>query len=337
MRGWRGPSSHLEALALPPSAARRSRRAGSLRRRPRSVTGRNSRDGADHPDPGDDVATAITRAQAHLIARQDARRLVEGRAAHQRHDGRRRPAAAAIPGHPAATTSSPRRRAGSARSNAPTAPGPTSRAGQATCRPPIEAYAALRLAGDDVGAPHMAAARAFMLASGGIEASRVFTRIWLALFGEWSWDDLPTMPPELVLLPKWFPLNVYDWGCWARQTVVRDHRGRPPCARCARCRSRWPNCASGVAARAGQDRPGRDRASTCSTRRSSSTTARRSSPAGRWRSARRRVGARAPRGRRRVGRHPAAVGLLDPGAAPARLPARRTRRWSRRSRASTGS
>jgi squalene-hopene/tetraprenyl-beta-curcumene cyclase len=58
------------------------------------------------------------------------------------------------------------------------------------------------------------------LSEGGIEASRVFTRIWLALFGEWSWDDLPEMPPELILLPSWFPLNVYDWACWARQTVV---------------------------------------------------------------------------------------------------------------------
>ena len=34
------------------------------------------------------------------------------------------------------------------------------------------------------------------------------------------WDDLPAMPPELVFLPRWFPLNVYDWACWARQTVV---------------------------------------------------------------------------------------------------------------------
>jgi squalene-hopene/tetraprenyl-beta-curcumene cyclase len=84
----------------------------------------------------------------------------------------------------------------------------------------IEAYAALRLAGDDSDEPHMTAARDFVLANGGIEASRVFTRIWLALFGEWSWDELPSMPPELVLLPKWVPLNVYDWGCWARQTVV---------------------------------------------------------------------------------------------------------------------
>jgi squalene-hopene/tetraprenyl-beta-curcumene cyclase len=84
----------------------------------------------------------------------------------------------------------------------------------------IEAYAALRLAGDQRSAPHMRRAREFVVANGGIAASRVFTRIWLALFGEWSWDALPAMPPELVLLPSWVPLNVYDWGCWARQTVV---------------------------------------------------------------------------------------------------------------------
>ena len=84
----------------------------------------------------------------------------------------------------------------------------------------IEAYAALRLAGDSPDAEHLRRARAFVLASGGIEASRVFTRIWLALFGEWAWDELPAMPPELVLLPSWVPLNVYDWACWARQTVV---------------------------------------------------------------------------------------------------------------------
>ena len=84
----------------------------------------------------------------------------------------------------------------------------------------IEAYTALKLAGDSVDAGHMVKARRFVLDNGGIEKSRVFTRIWLALFGEWSWDRLPVLPPEMMLLPKWFPLNIYDWGCWARQTVV---------------------------------------------------------------------------------------------------------------------
>jgi squalene-hopene/tetraprenyl-beta-curcumene cyclase len=84
----------------------------------------------------------------------------------------------------------------------------------------VEAYVALRLAGDEPDDPHMRRARDFVVAEGGIASSRVFTRLWLALFGEWSWDELPEMPPELIFLPKWAPLNIYDWGCWARQTVV---------------------------------------------------------------------------------------------------------------------
>jgi squalene-hopene/tetraprenyl-beta-curcumene cyclase len=66
----------------------------------------------------------------------------------------------------------------------------------------------------------MLAAAEFVRAHGGLGAARVFTRLWLALFGEWSWDDLPVMPPELIFLPAWFPLNIYDFACWARQTVV---------------------------------------------------------------------------------------------------------------------
>ncbi|MFF4172964.1 squalene--hopene cyclase [Streptomyces sp. NPDC001744] len=84
----------------------------------------------------------------------------------------------------------------------------------------VEAYVALRLAGDPPDAPHMARASAWVRARGGIAATRVFTRIWLALFGWWRWDDLPELPPELLFLPKWFPLNIYDFGCWARQTIV---------------------------------------------------------------------------------------------------------------------
>jgi squalene-hopene/tetraprenyl-beta-curcumene cyclase len=84
----------------------------------------------------------------------------------------------------------------------------------------IEAYVALRLAGDSVDAPHLANALEFIRANGGLEAARVFSKLWLALFGAWSWDDVPNLPPEIVFLPKWFPFNLYDWGCWARQTIV---------------------------------------------------------------------------------------------------------------------
>ncbi|MGH3177265.1 MAG: squalene--hopene cyclase, partial [Streptosporangiaceae bacterium] len=84
----------------------------------------------------------------------------------------------------------------------------------------VEAYLALRLAGDEPDAAHMKQACVWILDQGGLEATRVFTRIWLALSGLWSWDDLPVIPPELIYLPSWFPLNIYDWACWARQTIV---------------------------------------------------------------------------------------------------------------------
>jgi len=84
----------------------------------------------------------------------------------------------------------------------------------------IEAYLALRLAGDVPEQPHMDRAARWVRERGGIEDARVFTHIWLALFGLWSWDRVPAVPPEIVLLPSWVPLNIYDFACWARQTVV---------------------------------------------------------------------------------------------------------------------
>jgi squalene-hopene/tetraprenyl-beta-curcumene cyclase len=84
----------------------------------------------------------------------------------------------------------------------------------------IEAYVALRLAGDSPEAEHMQAASAFARGQGGLERARVFTHIWLALFGAWPWGQVPVLPPELILLPSWVPLNAYDFACWARQTVV---------------------------------------------------------------------------------------------------------------------
>ncbi len=84
----------------------------------------------------------------------------------------------------------------------------------------IEAYWALRLAGDPADAVHMRAAAEFIRQEGGLERARVFTHVWLALFGLWSWERVPALPPEVILLPPSVPLNVYDFACWARQTIV---------------------------------------------------------------------------------------------------------------------
>ncbi|HEY3210965.1 MAG TPA: squalene--hopene cyclase [Actinomycetota bacterium] len=84
----------------------------------------------------------------------------------------------------------------------------------------IEAYVALRLDGDDPTSAHMALALEYIRDQGGLEKARVFTHMWLALFGQWPWDQIPALPPEVIFLPEWFPLNIYDFACWARQTIV---------------------------------------------------------------------------------------------------------------------
>ncbi len=92
--------------------------------------------------------------------------------------------------------------------------------GEADIATTIEAYVALRLAGDREDAEHMRAAAGSVRENGGLEHARVFTKIWLSLFGLWSWRDVPAMPPEAMFLPSFVPFTIYDYACWARQTVV---------------------------------------------------------------------------------------------------------------------
>jgi squalene-hopene/tetraprenyl-beta-curcumene cyclase len=82
----------------------------------------------------------------------------------------------------------------------------------------IECYFALLLTGDT--GEHLDRARDFIVARGGIARARVFTRIWLALCGEWKWTDLPAMPVELMLLPPRAPFSIYQFSSWARGTIV---------------------------------------------------------------------------------------------------------------------
>jgi squalene-hopene/tetraprenyl-beta-curcumene cyclase len=83
-----------------------------------------------------------------------------------------------------------------------------------------ECYFALKLAGVSADEPFMQRARDFILSKGGVPKTRVFTKIWLALFGEWDWRGAPQMPPEIMLLPNWAPINIYDFSSWARATIV---------------------------------------------------------------------------------------------------------------------
>ena len=84
----------------------------------------------------------------------------------------------------------------------------------------VEAYAALRAMGDRPDAPHMARAREWIFAKGGLRNVRVFTRYWLALIGEWPWEKTPNVPPEIIHFPNWFPFSIYNFAQWARATMM---------------------------------------------------------------------------------------------------------------------
>ena len=84
----------------------------------------------------------------------------------------------------------------------------------------VECYFALKLCGEDPESDHMSRAKQFALQRGGVPSTRMFTRIWLALFGQWAWHGTPNLPPELMLIPNWAPLNIYRFACWARGCIV---------------------------------------------------------------------------------------------------------------------
>ena len=84
----------------------------------------------------------------------------------------------------------------------------------------VECYAALRAAGFSADQEPISRARTWIVERGGLSQTRVFTRYWLALIGEWPWQDTPTLPPELICTPLWFPFNIYHFASWARATII---------------------------------------------------------------------------------------------------------------------
>src|SRR6202044_900674 len=97
---------------------------------------------------------------------------------------------------------------------------PLYQAGEFNMSCTVKAYYALKLAGDDVDAPHMVRARTAILERGGAARSNVFTRIALALFGQLPWRGVPYIPVEIMLLPKWFFFHLDKVSYWSRTVMV---------------------------------------------------------------------------------------------------------------------
>jgi squalene-hopene/tetraprenyl-beta-curcumene cyclase len=84
----------------------------------------------------------------------------------------------------------------------------------------VEAYFALKLAGHPADDARMKKACQLIMAKGGVEQSRVFTKINLALFGQYSWEGIPSMPVEMMFLPTGFYFNIYEFSSWSRSVIV---------------------------------------------------------------------------------------------------------------------
>ncbi len=86
----------------------------------------------------------------------------------------------------------------------------------ATCK----AYFALKLAGDSIDSSHLTRAREMIHRLGGLELTNSYVRFYLALVGAVGWELVPSIPPELMLLPNWFYINIYEMSSWTRGIVI---------------------------------------------------------------------------------------------------------------------
>ena len=84
----------------------------------------------------------------------------------------------------------------------------------------VKAWVALRMAGDSADSAQLKRARAKIHELGGLEQTNSYTRFYLAMVGAIAWDFVPAIPPELMLLPDWFPINLYEMSSWTRGIVI---------------------------------------------------------------------------------------------------------------------
>jgi squalene-hopene/tetraprenyl-beta-curcumene cyclase len=84
----------------------------------------------------------------------------------------------------------------------------------------VKAYFALKLAGHAPTQPYMQEARAAVLRLGGIPRMNTYSKLYLALLGQFPWEFLPTVPPEMILFPRWFFFNIYELSSWSRAMLI---------------------------------------------------------------------------------------------------------------------
>jgi squalene-hopene/tetraprenyl-beta-curcumene cyclase len=84
----------------------------------------------------------------------------------------------------------------------------------------VKGYFALKLAGYSTDLPFMRKARECILRLGGIPRMNTFSKLYLALLGQFPWKYLPTIPVEMILLPSWAPFHIYKMSSWSRAMLI---------------------------------------------------------------------------------------------------------------------
>jgi squalene-hopene/tetraprenyl-beta-curcumene cyclase len=84
----------------------------------------------------------------------------------------------------------------------------------------VKAYLALKLMGWSKDHPVLVKAREWVLAHGGVTECNTFTKIYLCSLGQYDYNAVPAVPPEIVLFPNWFYFNIYEISSWSRGILV---------------------------------------------------------------------------------------------------------------------
>jgi squalene-hopene/tetraprenyl-beta-curcumene cyclase len=84
----------------------------------------------------------------------------------------------------------------------------------------VKCYSSAKLMGIPADDPRLARCRHWVLAHGGVTACNTFTKMYLCALGEYDYDAVPAIPPEIVLFPRWFYFNIYEISSWSRSILV---------------------------------------------------------------------------------------------------------------------
>src|SRR6204780_5139407 len=84
----------------------------------------------------------------------------------------------------------------------------------------VKCYSSAKLMGIGPEDPRLVKCRDWILAHGGVVACNTFTKIYLCALGQYDYDAVPAIPPEIVLAPNWFYFNIYEISSWSRAILV---------------------------------------------------------------------------------------------------------------------